>query len=104
MANRITYNMCGGSNFTNVPNIQGSAISRNMYSESNSVGDINDDTTKYFMSSCPGIKFLSSLGNNSNCDGMFVPSTGLANMDFEQCLFVAYKGSIHRIDSSLTMK
>ena len=45
MANRITYNMCGGSNFTNVPNIEGSAISRNMYSESNSTGE-NDENTK----------------------------------------------------------
>ena len=99
MANRITYNMCGGSNFTNVPNIQGSAISRNMYSEINSVGEKDEETT-YFMNSCPGIKYLHSLGDNSNCDGLYVPSTGLETMDYEQCLFVAYKGNIHRIDSS----
>ena len=100
MANRITYSLVGGQDFAiAAPNIEGSAISRNLFTEANTEGEEGKDV-RTFLQSCPGIKYLHSLGNNSNCDGMFVPSTGLANMDFEQCLFVAYKGNIHRIDSS----
>ena len=79
------------------PNIEGSAISRNLFTEANT----EDDDKRTFMQSCPGIKYFHSLGDNSSCDGLYVPSTGLSTMDYEQCLFVAYKGNIHRIDSSM---
>lgn len=101
MANRITYDLTGGTDFAMAaPNIEGSAVSRNMFTEANSEVQEGKDV-RTFLQSCPGVKYLSSLGDNSNCDGMYVPSTGLETMDYEQCLFVAYKGKIHRIDSSM---
>lgn len=101
MANRITYDLTGGTDFAMAaPNVEGSAVSRNLFTEANTEGEAGKDV-RTFLQSCPGIKYLYSLGDNSNCDGMYVPSTGLATMDYEQCLFVAYKGSIHRIDSAL---
>lgn len=97
MANRITYDLTGGTDFANAPNVEGSAVSRNLFTEANT--DEGEDV-RTFLQSCPGVKYLYSLGDDSNCDGMYVPSTGLSNMDYEQCLFVAYNGSIHRIDTS----
>lgn len=100
MANRITYDLTGGTDFAiAAPNIEGSAISRNMFTERNTEGDNKDVRT--FLQSCPGIKYFDSFGDNYNCDGMYVPSTGLSTMDYEQCLFVAYNGTIYRVDSSL---
>lgn len=100
MANRITYSLVGGTDFAiAAPNIEGSAISRNMFTESNTEGENKDVRT--FLQSCPGIKYFDSFGDRHNCDGMYVPSTGLSNMDYEQCLFVAYNGTIYRVDSSL---
>ena len=82
MANRITYSLVGGSDFAMAaPNIEGTAISRNLFTEANTEGEEGKDV-RTFLQSCPGIKYLHSLGNNSNCDGIFVPSTGLATMDF----------------------
>lgn len=98
MSNRITYDLTGGSDFAiAAPNIEGSAISRNMFTERSTDGG-NDVRT--FLQSCPGIKYFDSLGDRLSCDGMYVPSTGLATMDFEQCLFVAYNGTVYRVDSS----
>ena len=98
MANRITYSLVGGTDYAMAaPNIEGSAISRNLFTEANT----EDDNKRTFMQSCPGIKYFHSLGDNSNCDGLYVPSTGLSNMDYEQCLFIAYKGNVHRMDSSM---
>ena len=100
MANRITYSLVGGTDFAiAAPNIEGSAISRNMFTESNTEGENKDVRT--FLQSCPGIKYFDSFGDRHNCDGMYVPSTGLSTMDYEQCLFVAYNGTIYRVDSSL---
>ena len=100
MANRITYDLTGGTDFAiAAPNIEGSAISRNMFTERNTEGDNKDVRT--FLQSCPGIKYFDSFGDKYNCDGMYVPSTGLSTMDYEQCLFVAYNGTIYRVDSSL---
>lgn len=100
MANRITYDLTGGTDFAiAAPNIEGSAISRNMFTERNTEGDNKDVRT--FLQSCPGIKYFDSFGDRYNCDGMYVPSTGLSTMDYEQCLFVAYNGTIYRVDSSL---
>ena len=100
MANFVKYDLTGGTNFCgNAPNVMGAAIARNMFTEANTEGEAGKDI-RTFLQSCPGIKYLHSLGDNSNCDGLYVPSTGLSNMDYEQCLFVAYKGSIHRIDNA----
>jgi hypothetical protein len=100
MANRITYSLVGGTDFAiAAPNIEGSAISRNMFTESNTEGENKDVRT--FLQSCPGIKYFDSFGDRHNCDGMYVPSTGLSTMDYVQCLFVAYNGTIYRVDSSL---
>jgi len=100
MANRITYSLVGGTDFAiAAPNIEGSAISRNMFTESNTEGENKDVRT--FLQSCPGIKYFDSFGDRHNCDGMYVPSTGLSTMDYEQCLFIAYNGTIYRVDSSL---
>lgn len=101
MANSITYDFTGGTDFARAaPSIEGSAISRNLFTEANTEGDNKDVNT--FLASCPGIKYLHSLGENEkgSCDGLYVPSTGLATMDYEQCLIIAYKGSVHRIDNS----
>jgi hypothetical protein len=95
MSKNITYSFTGGSSKTKNPNIQGAAISRNMFTGFNGT---KDDARK-FMQSCPGIKFLMSLGNSGQCDGMYVPSTGLTSMNFTPSLFVAYGGTIYRIDN-----
>lgn len=100
MSNRITYDMTGGTDLSmSAPNIEGSAVSRNMFTERNTEGKENKDL-RTFLQSCPGIKYFDSLGSKHNCDGLYVPSTGLTTMSFEQCLFVAYNGQIVRIDSS----
>jgi len=94
--NKITYSFVGSSAKTKNPNIQGAAISRNMYSGFNG----SKDDARRFMQSCPGIKFLMSLGDDAQIDGMYVPSTGLSITNFTPSLFVAYKGNIYRIDNS----
>jgi hypothetical protein len=94
--NKITYSFVGGSAKTKNPNIQGAAISRNMFSGFNG----SKDDARRYMQSCPGIKYLLSLGNSGQIDGMFVPSTGLKDYNYAQSLFVAYNGNIHRIDNS----
>lgn len=100
MANRITYDMTGGCDFSlSAQNIEGSAISRNMFTERNTEGKEGKDV-RTFLQSCPGIKYFDSLGTAHSCDGLYVPSTGLSSMAFEQCLFMAYNGQIVRIDSS----
>ena len=101
MTNRITYSLTGGTDFAMAaPNIEGSAVSRNMFTERNTEGE-NGSDVRTFLQSCPGIKYFDSFGNGNSCDGMYVPSTGLATMDYEQCLFVAYNGTVYRVDSSL---
>ena len=86
--NRITYSLVGGSDLNlATANISGSAVSRNMFTETNTDGK-NDVRT--YLQSCPGIKYFDSFGDTEHCDGLFVPSTGLETMDYEQCLFVAY--------------
>ena len=99
MANRVTYSWTGGTDFANAaPNIEGSAISCNMFTENNTEGENKD--AKTFLQSCPGIKFFDTFGDNHSCDGLYVPSTGLATMDYEQCLFVAYNGNVYKVDSA----
>lgn len=90
---RVTYSFCGGNNETTFPNIEGSSLSVNMFSEANGSGE----DVRYFMQSCPGIKFIKELGSIGKCDGLFVPSTGLKSQSYQQCLFCAYNGSIYRI-------
>ena len=50
--NRITYSFVGGTNIMDVPNIEGSAISRNMFTERNTDGAENKDV-RTFMQSLP---------------------------------------------------
>lgn len=92
---RITYSFVGGTNKMQFPNIQGSALSRNMFTDRN--GD------NVFMQSVPGIKYLDTLGidKNTHCDGLYVPSTGLQSTGYARCLFVAYQGKIYRIDAGM---
>lgn len=96
---KINYSFVGGTNATTFPNIEGSAISRNLFTEANTDGK---EDTRTFMQSCPGIKYITTLGNNNgySCDGMFVPSTGLATQNYIPSLFVAYKGIIYKVDTS----
>ena len=94
--NKITYSFTGGTAKTKNPNIQGAAISRNMYTAFNGS---KDDARKY-MQSCPGIRYWKSLGDSGKIDGMYVPSTGLSSMNFDPDLFVAYNGNVYRINRS----
>ena len=96
MSKNITYSFTGGSSKTKNPNIQGAAISRNMFTGFNGT---KDDARK-FMQSCPGIRFLTTLGNSGQCDGMYVPSTGLTSANFAPSLFFAYGGKVYRIDNA----
>ena len=95
-ANTITYSFVGSTAKTKNPNIQGAAISRNMFSGFNG----SKDDARRFMQSCPGIKYLMNLGDSGQIDGMYVPSTGLKTMNYTPSLFVAYNGNIYRIDNA----
>jgi hypothetical protein len=95
-ANTITYSFVGSTAKTKNPNIQGAAISRNMFSGFNG----SKDDARRFMQSCPGIKYLMNLGDAGQIDGMYVPSTGLKTMNYTPSLFVAYNGNIYRIDNA----
>ncbi len=95
---KITYSMVGGTAKTDCPNIEGSGISRNCFTERNTDGPENKDL-RSFLQSCPGIKYIMKLGDNSQCDGMYVPTTGLKALNFVPNLFVAYNGQIFKIDN-----
>ena len=98
--NNITYSFVGGSAKTRNPNIQGASISRNMFTGFNGVkGD-----ERRFMQSCPGIKYIMSLGDSGQIDGMYVPSTGLSVTNFTPELFVAYYGTIYKIDNGYNVE
>lgn len=99
-ANTITYSFVGSTAKTKNPNIQGSAISRNMFSGFNG----SKDDARRFMQSCPGIKYLMKLGDSGQIDGMYVPSTGLKAMNFTPSLFVAYTGNVYRIDNAYNVE
>lgn len=100
MAKNITYSFVGGSAKTKNPNVQGAAISRNMFTGFNG----SKDDARRFMQSCPGIKYLMSLGDSGQIDGMYVPSTGLTTMNYAPSLFVAYNGSVYRIDNGYNIE
>lgn len=100
MAKNITYSFVGGSAKTKNPNIQGAAISRNMFTGFNG----SKDDARRFMQSCPGIKYLMTLGDSGQVDGMYVPSTGLTSMNYAPSLFVAYNGTIYRIDNGYNVE
>lgn len=97
---KITYSLVGGTNATNKPNIEGSGISRNCFTEQNTDGK---DDARTFLQSCPGIRYLDTFGADltAHCDGMFVPSTGLRTQNFEPNLIIAYKGIIYRVDPAM---
>lgn len=95
-ANTITYSFVGSTAKTKNPSIQGSAISRNMFSGFNG----SKDDARRFMQSCPGIRYIMTLGDSSQIDGMYVPSTGLKTMNYTPSLFVAYNGKVYRIDTA----
>ena len=94
---KITYSMVGGTGKTSFPNIEGSAISRNMFTERNTDGPENKDL-RTFMQSIPGIKYLDNLGIGTQCDGLYVPTTGLKALNYVPDLFVAFAGQIWKID------
>jgi len=96
MSKNITYSFVGSSAKTKNPNIQGAAISRNMYSGFNG----SKDDARRFMQSCPGIKYLMTLGSEGSIDGMYVPSTGLSSTNYTPDLFVAYGGKVYRINNA----
>lgn len=96
---KITYSWVGGTAKTDCPNIEGSAISRNMFTERNVDGPENKDL-RTFMQSCPGIKYIMNLGQGKQCDGIYVPTTGLKTMNYSPCMFVAFNGQIIKIDKA----
>lgn len=96
MGKNLVYSFVGSTAKTKNPSIQGAAMSRNMFTGFNG----SKDDARKFMQSCPGIKFLMTLGNNAQIDGMYVPSTGLRDYNYAQSLFVAYNGDIYRIDNA----
>jgi hypothetical protein len=95
MAKNLVYSFVGSTAKTKNPSIQGAAMSRNMFTGFNG----SKDDARRFMQSCPGIKYLMSLGITAQIDGMYVPSTGLRETNYAQSLFVAYNGNIYRIDN-----
>ena len=91
---RITYDFVGSTNLSkNNPNLEGSAISRNMFAAFN--GDEKDK--RYYMESAPGVRYWISLGDAGQVDGMYVPSTGTPANNFEPDLFVAYGGEVYKV-------
>ena len=100
MAQNITYSFVGSSAKTKNPNIQGSAMSRNMFTGFNG----SKDDARKFMQSCPGIKYIMSLGNSGQVDGMYVASTGLTVTNYTPDLFVAYGGKVYRIDNAMEVE
>jgi hypothetical protein len=99
--NKIIYSLVGGSDLSqSAPNIEGTALSINCFTEANTDGPENKDV-RTFLQSCPGIKYFDTFGDSLQCDGLYVPSTGLETMGYEQCLFAAYNGEIIRVDSEL---
>lgn len=99
---KITYSLVGGTSKTDCPNIEGSGISRNMFTERNVDGPENKDA-RTFMQSCPGIKYIMSLGGNGKCDGIYVPTTGLKSLNYVPDMFVAYNGTMYKIDNSYSV-
>ena len=100
MAQNITYSFVGSTAKTKNPNIQGSAMSRNMFTGFNG----SKDDARKFMQSCPGIKYIMSLGNSGQVDGMYVASTGLTVTNYTPDLFVAYGGKVYRIDNAMEVE
>ena len=100
MSKSLVYSFVGSTAKTKNPNIQGSAMSRNMFSAFNG----SKDDARRFMKSCPGIKYLMSLGGDGQIDGMFVPSTGLRELNFAPSMFVAYHGNVYRIDNGYNIE
>lgn len=97
---KIIYDLVGGTDFSRAaPNIEGTALSVNCFTESNTEGD--NKNVRTFLQSAPGVKYFDTFGQTDKCDGLYVPSTGLSAYDFEQCLFVAYNGEVFRVDSAL---
>ena len=97
---KIIYDLVGGTDFSRAaPNIEGTALAVNCFTESNTEGD--NKNVRTFLQSAPGVKYFDTFGSSDHCDGLYVPSTGLAAYDFEQCLFVAYNGEVYRVDSAL---
>ncbi|MBQ1295442.1 MAG: hypothetical protein IIY21_15470 [Clostridiales bacterium] len=97
---KIIYDLVGGTDFSRAaPNIEGTALAVNCFTESNTEGD--NKNVRTFLQSAPGVKYFDTFGSSDHCDGLYVPSTGLAAYDFEQCLFVAYNGEVFRVDSAL---
>ena len=100
MQSKIVYDLVGGTDFSRAaPNIEGTALAVNCFTESNTEGD--NKNVRTFLQSAPGVKYFDTFGSTDHCDGLFVPSTGLSAYDFEQCLFVAYNGEVFRVDSAL---
>lgn len=100
MQSKIIYDLVGGTDFSRAaPNIEGTALAINCFTESNTEGD--NKRVRTFLQSAPGVKYFDTFGSSERCDGLYVPSTGLAAYDFEQCLFVAYNGEVFRVDSAL---
>ena len=95
MAKNLVYSFVGSTAKTKNPSIQGAAMSRNMFTGFNG----SKDDARRFMQSCPGIRYLMSLGTDAQVDGMYVPSTGLRETNYAQSLFVAYDGNVYRIDN-----
>lgn len=97
---KIVYDLTGGTDMSrSAPNIEGTALSINCFTEANTEGKENKDV-RTFLQSCPGVKYLDSFGDKLKCDGLFVPSTGLKAQGYDPSLFYAYNGQIWRVDTA----
>ena len=103
MANFVTYDFTGGTDYSKAaPNIEGTALAVNMYTQSNTEGDNKDQRT--FLKSCPGIRYFDAIGTGDHCDGIFVPSVGLEQDEYKPSLFVANGGNVYRLSPDGTTK
>lgn len=88
----VVHNLIGGQTKAKFPNTMGSALSVNMYSESNA--------GITYQKSIPGVKFKKRLNNSSGaaCHGSFVASTGLDSNENMPDAFFVINDVLYRVD------
>lgn len=88
----VISNLIGGQTKAKFPSTMGSAMSINMYSETN--GDIK------YQKSVPGIKYKTTLtqASNAGAHGSFVASVGLNSNNNEPDAFFVVNNTLYRVD------
>lgn len=90
----IIHDLIGGSNKAKHPGTMGSAMSVNMYQETN--GGVT------YQKSVAGIRHLKELNTILNgCHGTYVASVGLQKNGFEPDMFVVCNDTIYRVDYAM---